>query len=72
MGNTRGHRYSLPEGYFERIACRSSGHRPHEGVSLQLPLVPHIDSEIEQSVRNCSSCQQVRKPPAAAPLASLM
>ena len=57
MGNTRGHPYSLPEGYFGRIACRSSGHLPHEGVISQLPLVPDIDSEIEQSVSNYSSCQ---------------
>ena len=33
---------------------------------------PNIDSEIEQTVRNCSSCQQVRKLPAAAPLAPWM
>jgi len=33
---------------------------------------PNVDSEIEQTVRNCSSCQQVRKPPAAAPLAPWM
>ena len=72
MGNTRGHPYSLPEGHFGRIACRSSGHRPHEGVSSQLHLVPNIDWEIEQRVGNCSSCQQVRKPPAAAPLAPWM
>ena len=72
MVNTRGHPYSLPEGYFGRIACRSSGHRPHEGVSSQLQLVPNIDWEKEQRVGNCSSCQQVRKPPAAAPLASWM
>ena len=30
---------------------------------------PNVDLEIEQTVRNRSSCQQVRKPPAAAPLA---
>ena len=30
---------------------------------------PNVDLEIEQTVRNCSSCLQVRKPPAAAPLA---
>jgi len=33
---------------------------------------PNIDSEIEQTVRNCSSSQQVRKPLAAAPLAPWM
>ncbi|XP_029202927.2 uncharacterized protein K02A2.6-like [Acropora millepora] len=33
---------------------------------------PNIDSEIERTVRNCSSCQQVRKPPAAAALAPWM
>ena len=33
---------------------------------------PNVDSEIEQTVRNGSSCQQVRKPPAAAPLAPWM
>lgn len=33
---------------------------------------PNVDLEIEQTVRNCSSCQQVRKPPAAAPLAPWM
>ena len=68
----RGHPYSLPGGYFGRIACRSSGHRPHEDVSSQLHLVPNIDWEIEQRVGNCSSCQRVRKPPAAAPLAPWM
>ena len=30
---------------------------------------PNVDLEIKQTVRNCSGCQQVRKPPAAAPLA---
>ena len=52
MGNTRGHRYSLPERYFGRIACRSSAHRPHERISSQRPLVPNIDSEIEEWPRN--------------------
>ena len=33
---------------------------------------PNVDLEVEQTVTNCSSCQQVRKPPAAAPLASWM
>ena len=28
----------------------------------------NIDQEIKQAVRSCGSCQQVRKPPAAAPL----
>ena len=35
-------------------------------------MLPNIDSEIEQSAKNCSSCQQVGKPPAAAPLAPWM
>ena len=29
---------------------------------------PNVDIEIEQMVRSCASCQQVRKPPAVAPL----
>ena len=33
---------------------------------------PNVDQEIEQMVRNCGSCQQVRKPPAVAPLAPWM
>jgi len=41
------------------------GHRPYLWW-------PNVDSEIEQTVRNCGSCQQVRKPPAAAPLAPWM
>ena len=33
---------------------------------------PNVDLEIEQMVRNCGNCQQVRKPPAVAPLAPWM
>ena len=29
---------------------------------------PNIDQEFEQTVRDCKSCQQVKKPPAVAPL----
>ena len=29
---------------------------------------PNIDQEIEQAVRTCGRCQQVREPPAVAPL----
>ena len=53
-------------------------HVGHPGIVRMKELArsylwwPNIDSEIEQTVRNCSSCQQVRKSPAAAPLASWM
>ena len=53
-------------------------HVGHPGIVRMKELArsylwwPNIDSEIEQTVRNCSSCQQVRKPPAAAPLAPWM
>ena len=33
---------------------------------------PNVNFEIKQTVRNCSSCQQVRKTPVAAPLAPWM
>ena len=29
---------------------------------------PNMDQEVEQTVRNCNSCQQLKKPPALAPL----
>lgn len=29
---------------------------------------PNVDSEIEQTVKSCGSCQQVWKPPAIAPI----
>ena len=50
-------------------------HVGHPGIVRMKELArsycwwPNVDLEIEQTVRNCSSCQQVRKPPAAAPLA---
>ena len=50
-------------------------HVGHPGIIRMKELArsylwwPNIDSDIEQTVRNCSRCQQVRKPPAAAPLA---
>ena len=53
-------------------------HVGHPGIVRMKKLArsylwcPSIDSEIEQTLRNCSSCQQVRKPPAAAPLAPWM
>ena len=31
-----------------------------------------MDLEIEQTLKNCAGCQQVRKPPAVAPLAQWM
>ena len=33
---------------------------------------PNVDIQIEQMLRNCASCQQVRKPPAVAPLMHCM
>ena len=50
-------------------------HVGHPGIVRMKELArsyfwwPNVDLEIEQTVRNCSSCQQVRKPPAVAPLA---
>ena len=50
-------------------------HAGHTGIVRMKELArsylwwPNIDQEIEQTVRNCASCQQVRKPPAIAPLA---
>ena len=50
-------------------------HVGHPGIVRMKELArscfwwPNVDLEIKQTVRNCSSCQQVRKPPAAAPLA---
>ena len=50
-------------------------HAGHPGIVRMKELArsylwwPNIDQEIEQTVRNCASCQQVRKPPAVAPLA---
>ena len=62
----------LSRSYLEQL------HVGHPGIVRMKELArsylwwPNIDSEIEQTVRNCSSCQQVRKPPAAAPLAPWM
>ena len=53
-------------------------HVGHPGIVRMKELTrsylwwPSVDLEIEQTVRNCRSCQQVRKPPAAAPLAPWM
>ena len=50
-------------------------HAGHPGIVRMKELArsylwwPNIDQEIEQTVRNCASCQQVRKPPAVTPLA---
>ena len=50
-------------------------HVGHPGIVRMKELArsyfwwPNVDLEIEQTVRNCISCQQVRKPPAVAPLA---
>ena len=66
MGNTGGHPYPLSEGYLGL-------HVGHPGVVRMKELACSYfwwsNLEIEQTVRNCSSCQQVRKPLAAAPLA---
>ena len=49
-------------------------HTGHPGIVRMKELArsylwwPNVDIQIEQMVRNCASCQQVRKPPAAAPL----
>ena len=49
-------------------------HSGHPGIVRMKELArsylwwPNIDQEIEQTVRNCQSCQQVKKPPAVAPL----
>ena len=53
-------------------------HTGHPGIDRMKELArsylwwPNVDLEIEQTVRNCASCQQVRKPPAVAPLAPWM
>ena len=53
-------------------------HKGHPGIVRMKELArsylwwPNVDLEIEQTVRNCASCQQVRKPPAVAPLAPWM
>ena len=53
-------------------------HTGHPGIVQMKVLArsylwwPNVDQEIEQTVRNCASCQQVRKPPAVAPLAPWM
>ena len=53
-------------------------HTGHPGIVRMKELArsylwwPNVDLEIEQTVRNCASCQQVRKPPAVAPLAPWM
>ena len=50
-------------------------HTGHPGIVRMKKLArsylcwPNIDLEIEQTVKNCGSCQQVRKPIAVAPLA---
>ena len=50
-------------------------HVGHPGIVRMKELArsylwwPNVDLEIEQTVRNCSRCQQVRKPPTVAPLA---
>ena len=49
-------------------------HSGHPGIvrmkefSCSYVWWPNIDQEIEQTVRDCKSCQQVKKPPAVAPL----
>ena len=53
-------------------------HTGHPGIVRMKELArsylwwSNVDLEIEQTVRNCASCQQVRKPPAVAPLAPWM
>ena len=48
-------------------------HTGHPGIVLMKKLarshlwLPNVDLEIEQTMRNCGSCQQVRKAPAVAP-----
>ena len=50
-------------------------HVGHPGIFRMKELArsyfwwPNVDLEIKQTVRNCSSCQKVTKPPATAPLA---
>jgi len=49
-------------------------HTGHPGIVRMKELArsylwwPNVDIQIEQMVRSCASCQQVRKPPAVAPL----
>ena len=49
-------------------------HTGHPGIVRMKELArsylwwPNVDIQIEQMVRNCASCQLVRKPPAVAPL----
>ena len=49
-------------------------HTGHPGIVRMKELArsylwwPNIDQEIELTLRNCKSCQQVKKPPAVAPL----
>ena len=53
-------------------------HTGHPGIVRMKELAcsylwwPNGDLETEQTLRNCASCQQVRKPPAVAPLALWM
>ena len=53
-------------------------HTGHPGIVRMKELAhsylwwPNVDLQIEQTVRNCGSCQEVRKPPAVAPLAPWM
>ena len=63
MGNTSGHPYLLPEGILGILGILRM-----KELARSYLWWPNVDLEIEQTVRNCSSCQQVRKPPAA-PLA---
>ena len=72
MGITGHHLYAIPEWYAGGVTHRSPSHRLYEKLARSYLRWPNVDLEFEQTVRNCGSCQQVRKPPAVAPLAPWM
>ena len=64
-------RVITPTGYQEDILEELTG---HPGIVQMKEMAgpylswTNIDQEIKQAVRSCGSCQQIRKPPAVAPL----
>ena len=77
MGNTSGHPYSLPDGYVGKKMLEEL-HVGHPGIVRMKELArsyfwwPNVDLEIEQTVRNCSSCQQVRKTTGVSSISTLV
>ena len=68
MGVTRHHPLPLSSRYAGRTAHGSPRHCPDERLARSYLWWPNVDIQIEQMVRSCASCQQVRKPLAVAPL----